>query len=303
MNKMKQNNTKQNVAQPFVSIITPTYNRAHTLERLFESLKAQTDLDFEWIVIDDGSTDNTEDLVRSFSEQKQLFKILYHRQSNAGVCGASNSGLERVRGEMVFLLGSDDMLTSNAIEIIREEESKISASKDFAGLAFSLVDEKGHIIGTRTKKPYIDTTTLHLNRYNIRGDKVQVYYSDILTRYRFPEFEGEPHQETAVVFYQIGKQGFKLRWFNKEIYIAEYSPGGLTRSGDSVFKSSPRGRAQYISLLMTINTSFIQRCLLQSLYARQIYNYKNLKKATSELEGGNIIEMYIGVFIRKLFRK
>ena len=303
MNKMKQNNTKENVAQPFVSIITPTYNRAHTLERLFESLKAQTATDFEWIVIDDGSTDGTEDLVDSFLEQEQLFKISYYKQSNAGVCGAFNSGLECVRGKMTLLLGSDDMLTPDAIDSIKKEELNISNLEGFAGVAFSLLDERGALIGTRTKKPYVDATTLELKKYNIKGDKVQVYYSDILTKFRFPEFENEPYQETAVVFYQIGMQGLKLRWLNKEIYIAEYSADGLTRSGDAVFKSSPRGRAQYISLLMTINTSFIQRCLLQSLYARQIYNYKNLKKATSELEGGNIIEMYIGVFIRKLFRK
>lgn len=303
MNKRKQNNTKENVAQPFVSIITPTYNRAHTLERLFESLKAQTDTDFEWIVIDDGSTDDTPKKIKEFMKEKPAFVIKHHRQENKGMHIAFNRGLDYVAGKMVFLLGSDDMLTLNAIEIIRKEELNISRLKNFAGLAFSLVDENGQIIGTRTKEPFIDTTTLELKKYNIKGDKCQVYYSNILTEYRFPEFDDEKFQEMAYVFYQIGKEGLRLRWFNKEIYVAEYSQDGMTKAGDARYKGSPKGMALYTSLLMTINTSFIQRCLLQSLYARQIYNYKNLKKATSELEGGNIIEMYIGVFIRKLFRK
>lgn len=300
---MKQKNNETAINRPFVSIITPTYNRAHTLERLFASLKAQTDLDFEWIVIDDGSTDDTPKKIKEFMKEKPAFIIKRHRQENKGMYVAVNRGLDCVKGKMVFLLGSDDMLTKNAVEVIKKEELSISGLKNFAGLAFSLVDENEQVIGTRTKESFIDATTLELKKYNINGDKCQVYYSNILTKFRFPEFENEKYQDMAYVFYQIGQQDLKLRWYNREIYIAEYSFGGLTKLGDLKYKNSPKGRAKFISLLMSLDAAFLQRCLLQSLYARQIYNYKNLKKATSELEGGNIIEMYIGVFIRKLFRK
>lgn len=291
---------KNTSKKPFVSILTPTYNRAHTLRRLFDSLQSQTDNDFEWIVIDDGSIDDTSELIKSFQKDNPKFNIVYKKKSNGGMHTAVNAGFEVARGKMIFLLGSDDMLKSNAIETIKIKEESIAGKNGFAGIAFSLVDENGCDIGARPIGEYLDASTLELKKNGLSGDKMQVYYSDIICTYRYPEFEGEKFMEMAYVFFQIANKGYNLRWFNEAIYVAEYSEGGMTTAGDGRFKGSPQGMALYTSFLLKNNTNYLKGCLIQSLYARQLYDYKNLRQASAELEGGSLVQMYIGVGIRKL---
>lgn len=288
---------------PFVSIYTPTYNRKHTLPRLYESLLSQTDHDFEWVIIDDGSTDGTEELIRGYIRDTKQFKIRYKKPPNKGMHFAVNAALDIVEGYMTFVIGSDDFLTNNAVERIKVKERGIRDDKRFAGIVFCLDDVEGQPIGSRSSSEYIDAAVTEVKKYNITGDKVQVYYTELLTKHRVPEFDGEKFSEMSLLFCAVADDGYKLRWHNEVIYIAEYSEGGLTKSGDQKYKISPRGRALYINSLMKRSNNYFEKCLLQSLYARQIYGYKNLRQAVKDLESATYVQMFIGVVIRRALGK
>lgn len=109
-----------------ITLFTPTYNRAYVLETLYRSIQRQTFRDFEWIVVDDGSTDNTEDLVNSWMEEKNFFPIRYYKQANGGKCRAINWGLDLAEGELFFIMDSDDYLTDDAMETVVKWESTIA---------------------------------------------------------------------------------------------------------------------------------------------------------------------------------
>ena len=113
-----------------ITILTPTYNREGTLRKLFESLQKQTSKDFEWIVIDDGSKDNTEALVKEFIDKAEGYPVTYLKQENSGKHVALNNGIGKAQGELIFIVDSDDWLSDNAVETILEYREKYSAQKE-----------------------------------------------------------------------------------------------------------------------------------------------------------------------------
>ena len=121
----------------FCSICTPTYNRKNLLENLYRSLLAQTDNDFEWIVIDDGSEDDTEEYMQKILKENNKFEIRYYKQKNGGKHRAVNKGIEIAKGQVFAIVDSDDVLIENAVEKIKKGFSEIKeVNKKFAGVAF-----------------------------------------------------------------------------------------------------------------------------------------------------------------------
>ena len=108
-----------------LTVCTPTYNRAHTLPRLYESLVRQTSQDFEWLVVDDGSTDNTRELVDGWVAEGRI-RIRYVYKENGGKPSAHNLGVRMAAGELFFCVDSDDYLTDNAVEVIRNNSEKLT---------------------------------------------------------------------------------------------------------------------------------------------------------------------------------
>ena len=98
-----------------ITVFTPTYNRAYIIKNLFNSLKNQTFQNFEWIIVDDGSTDNTEEVVKEWLNESLFFKIKYHKQKNGGKHTAINKGLELASGDVFFIIDSDDYITNDAL--------------------------------------------------------------------------------------------------------------------------------------------------------------------------------------------
>lgn len=223
-----------------VSIFTPTYNRSHTLERLYESIVNQTDKDFEWIIVDDGSEDNTELLVRQWIGIKEI-NIVYKKVNNGGKHRAINNGIDMANGELFFIVDSDDILTEDSIEKIKKWESTIADKENFAGIAGLKGYNENKSIGTTFKGEYFDCTSLERDKYNIKGDKAEVFYTRVLRRNKFPEFEGEKFITESTIWYKIANLGLKIRWFNEVIYIAEYRNDGLTNQGDTLFLRNPKG--------------------------------------------------------------
>lgn len=226
------------ITAPLISIVTPTYNRAHLLRNCYESLLKQTDLDFEWILVDDGSTDDTASVAASF--QTDLFRIHYIRKENGGKHTALNTSMEYIRGEYVLILDSDDYLTPDAVSAVRREWLKYSNKHDVAILTFL----KGSSVSDpNCTGPIADVPVdiLRYKRHIIHStDCCEVIRSDIFKRFPFPVFEGERFLSEGVLWNRVALE-YKCVYVNEVIYICEYLEGGLTKSGRAMRIRNPHG--------------------------------------------------------------
>ena len=167
-----------------VTVFTPTYNRAYIIDKLYKSLLAQTDKNFEWVVVDDGSTDNTEKYFKEILEQNSPFSITYVRQSNGGKHRAINRGVQLARGELFFIVDSDDYLLEDAIEKLIQWCNGLDNSKKWAGVSGA----KGYssercVGGVFDGAQYIDAKNSQRSKYNLYGDKAEAYFTEILKKY------------------------------------------------------------------------------------------------------------------------
>lgn len=212
-----------------LTICTPTYNRAKTLGRLYTSLTIQTSKQFEWLVIDDGSTDETEKVVESFIHEKKI-EIRYYKQENQGKHVAVNKGVEKAKGLYFFIVDSDDWLPDSSVEQILELFNSIANKEKYAGVAGVKAYSNEKIVGKTFLEEHVDCTSLQRRKYNILGDKAEVFYTDVLRRFPFPVFKGEKFLTESVVWYRIAKAGYKIRWTNKKVYFCEYLDEGLSHT-------------------------------------------------------------------------
>lgn len=215
---------------PFITILTPTYNRASLLPRLFDSLLRQTNKDFEWIVVDDGSTDDTRDVVANLKEKcGGAFPMGYVYKANGGKHMAINIGAERARGELLFIADSDDLLTDDALETVANSWHDISDDKSFAGIAgLDITMDTREVIGSGLPQEHIDCNAIDIRyRHHVTGDMKEVFRTEVLREFPFPEFAGERFCPEQLVWFRMARR-YRLRYINKPIYIADYQPDGIT---------------------------------------------------------------------------
>lgn len=235
-----------------ITVFTPTYNRAKLLPDLYESLKRQTCKDFEWVIVDDGSTDDTESLVKQWIPQAD-FSICYTKKENGGKQRAVNLGVQKAKGEYFFIVDSDDILTDNAVETALKWFDTIKDEKGFGGIGGQKGYKNGKAIGDSFDGVYLDATSLERAKYRITGDKAEIFYTDVLKKFPFPEFEGEKFVPEALVYNRIAQAGYKLRWFNEIVYLAEYLPDGYSANVDRLLISNWQGYSLYVKELMQSN--------------------------------------------------
>jgi glycosyltransferase involved in cell wall biosynthesis len=171
------------------TVFTPTFNRAATLERVYESLKSQTLRDFEWLIVDDGSVDDTADLVRKW-QQEADFPIRYTFQQNEGKHVAFNQGVRQARGELFLTFDSDDACVPQALERFKHhwESIPIRQRERFSAVTALCVDQHGRLIGSRFPYDVTDSNTLEIiYRYKVKGEKWGFQRTDVLRNYPFPE--------------------------------------------------------------------------------------------------------------------
>lgn len=215
---------------PFITILTPTYNRASLLPRLFDSLLRQTNKDFEWIVVDDGSTDDTREVVANLKEKcGGAFPMGYVYKANGGKHMAINIGAERARGELLFIADSDDLLTDDALETVANSWHDISDDKSFAGIAgLDIAMDTREVIGSGLPQEHIDCNAIDIRyRHHVTGDMKEVFRTEVLREFPFPEFAGERFCPEQLVWFRMAWR-YRLRYINKPIYIADYQPDGIT---------------------------------------------------------------------------
>lgn len=215
---------------PFITILTPTYNRASLLPRLFDSLLRQTNKDFEWIVVDDGSTDDTREVVANLKEKcGGAFPMDYVYKANGGKHMAINMGVTRAQGELFFIVDSDDLLTDDALETVANSWHDISDDKSFAGIAgLDIAMDTREVIGSGLPQEHIDCNAIDIRyRHHVTGDMKEVFRTEVLREFPFPEFAGERFCPEQLVWFRMARR-YRLRYINKPIYIADYQPDGIT---------------------------------------------------------------------------
>ena len=276
-----------------LTIFTPTYNRGYIIKELHKSLLEQTNKNFEWIVIDDGSNDNTNILFKNILSCDNGFDVTYKYIENGGKHKAINRGIDIARGEYFMIVDSDDKLRNNAVEKIYSWIKSIENEEKFAGIAGfrGFTDEKknGVFPSEYIEKGYIDCTNLEREKYNLLEDKAEVYNLNILKQYKFPEFVGEKFIPEAIDWNDIANDGFKIRWFNEIIYIGNYLEDGLTRS-KNLIQSNFNGYREYVYKELGFRQNFFKKVKLTIILAREAQKKgNNLKRILDKIKGINFI--------------
>lgn len=220
-----------------ITVFTPSYNRAKLLPRLFESLTKQTFGSFEWIIVDDGSGDETRDLVRQFATT--VFPVRYYYQENAGKHFAINRGVKEASGALFFILDSDDMIPEDALAIVAAKYETLKDKSSIGGVAGRKAYFDGNLIGSSigVNEEIMNVFEFRYKR-KITGDMCEVFKTSVLKEFPFPEIKGEKFCPEALVWNRIGTK-YPLLWFNEAVYLAEYQPEGLTARIFEVRKKAP----------------------------------------------------------------
>ena len=198
------------------TIFTATYNRALLLSKLYNSLLNQTYKNFEWIIVDDGSTDGTKNTINKFIKDKKI-NIKYYFQENAGKHRAINKGIDLAVGKYFFIVDSDDYLPNDSLEIYEKYILKID-DDEYAGLVGLKAYNLNKIIGKTFNGKELDILNYERKKYGIFGDKAEIYKTEILKKFKFPEYKNEKFLNEAIVWNEIALNGYKLKFINEITY-------------------------------------------------------------------------------------
>lgn len=223
-----------------LTVFTPTYNRAHTLDRLYDSLLQQTLTSFCWLVVDDGSTDETEGLINSYIAEGKI-DIRYYKQQNGGKQRAHNRGVELCDTELFLCLDSDDYLTKDAVSSILMCWDSVNDKGEVSGILAQKGINEQKIMGT-VFPAQIDRCSLwDLNhKYRFKGETALIYRADVLKSYLFPVAPGEKFISESYVYDQID-QLYQMVLLPRVVMICEYLPDGYTRNNRRTTRNNPIG--------------------------------------------------------------
>lgn len=226
--------------EPILTVFTPTYNRAHTLPRTYQSLLTQTCKDFIWLVVDDGSTDGTADLVQRWQKEENGFSIEYIYKENGGMHTAHNTAYENITTELNTCIDSDDMMPPEAVEKILDRWASIDQEK-YAGIMGLDSDFNGTIIGSRFPENLLESTVSGYYASGGSGDKKLVYRTDIMKRCpQYPVFNGEKYVSLSYK-YLLTDQKFKMNVLNEVLCNVEYQEDGSSNTMWMNYLNNPKG--------------------------------------------------------------
>ena len=248
-----------------ISIITPTYNRANLLHKAYESLKQQTKQNFEWIIVDDGSKDNTIEVVENFISEKCI-DIKYYYKENGGKHTAVNLGVSNANGTLLLILDSDDSLSVDAVETINSDWKLYSKDSKICGLSYNRRLENLNKKSEKFAEKYIVSNHISF-RYNnnFLQDRVEVYRTDVMKKYPFPVFECERFLSEAIVWTTIA-YSYDTVYIDKNIYNCKYLSNGLTANSIKARVNNPKGATANYAIMMKKPFKFYLRIKYSKLY-------------------------------------
>ncbi len=244
-----------------LTIFTPTFNRAVKLQKLYNSLKSQATEEFEWLIIDDGSTDETESVVGGFIQDKSV-AIRYFRQENGGKHRAYNKALELSRGKYFFCVDSDDWLADGAVRDLVDACKE--SGKEYFIVAYK-EDEQGNLLSSRF--PNVSDCTLRelSDKYRCGGEYSLIFPIESARRFPFPTFDGEGFITESVVYDRIGAV-VRAKLLPKVVTVCEYQENGLTNNLNRIMKENPAGYCLYFMQRIDVAPSFKERVATAGKY-------------------------------------
>ena len=252
-----------------ITVFTPTYNRAYILPKLYESLCNQTCKDFEWLVVDDGSTDETFLLLEKWKAERKI-NVNYQFKQNGGLNSAYNFAVSMTNNEIFFRVDSDDSIKKNAIEEIKSNWHLVKDNENLCGLVFLSVYKDGKIVG---KHPFNKNTESNFfeyrNKFGAIGDRAEVIKTAVLKKYPFPKFGNEEFCPEGLMWNRIAKN-YNAIYLNIPIYEREYIADSITTNVVATLKKNAIGATAYYSELLNMRprfSYFIKNSLLFWRYA------------------------------------
>lgn len=232
-----------------LTVFTPAYNRAYTLPRCYESLKKQYCKDFLWLIIDDGSTDNTAELVRQWQKADNGFEIRYIYKENGGMHTAHNTAYDNIDTELNVCIDSDDFMADDAVSKIIDKWEKVK-NQGYAGIIGLDADLNGKVIGKGFPKDLKETTLVGYYANGGKGDKKLVYRTDIIKKYPpYPIFDGEKYFSLGYK-YRLIDQDYKLAVLNDVLVNVDYQPDGSSATMWKQYIKNPKGFAEWRRICM-----------------------------------------------------
>lgn len=261
---------------PKITIFTPTYNRSYTLNRLYNSLVNQTCKDFEWIIVDDGSTDDTKKIVTDWISESE-FKIKYFYQENSGKHIAHNFGVENSSAPLFTCLDSDDWFYDNTIEKILSLSKEIKEQK-YCGIIGLDTYENNDVIGSSFPEGLLyDTWKNIIFKHKLQGDKAIIFKTEILKRFPFPN-NTDKHMPPSYQLFKMGEEHLFLL-SNEHLKYVEYLPDGITSNIRKQYEKAPNNYAEYRLLMMELSVGIkfkIKNIILFNV--AKIYTFKKMKE-------------------------
>lgn len=212
-----------------ITVFTPTYNRAYILPRTYESIKRQYYSDLEWVVMDDGSSDNTKALIEQW-QQEGIVTIRYYQQKNQGRFAAYNNVKKHFKGELVAFLDSDDYFLDGCIQKIADTWNSVSNQSELSGIICYIETTDGKLVGTEFPEHLKSERIYTLyDKYKMKGDKFLVFRNDLIQKYEYPLFTGEKFSGDSILFNRINDE-CPMLLLREKLYFREYLDDGLTKN-------------------------------------------------------------------------
>jgi len=233
-----------------LTVFTPTYNRAYCLHNCYESLKRQTSKDFVWLIIDDGSTDGTKDMIEKWIEE-EIIEICYHWQKNQGMHGAHNTAYQLIETELNVCIDSDDYMPDDAVKKILTFWNQFGSNK-VSGMIGLDSDSDGRIIGTNLPMHLKQSRLFDLyNKHGVTGDKKLVYRTELTKQFPYPLFSNERYVGLAYKYHMLDKK-YKMLLMNEVLCCVEYLPDGSSLNMLNQYIKNPKGFAFYRKEMMKL---------------------------------------------------
>lgn len=292
-----------------ITVFTPTYNRAKLLKNCYQSLLQQTTTNFIWLIIDDGSTDNTQEVVHKWINESKI-SIRYYKQNNSGKHVAYNTAVKLCNTETFICIDSDDYLVKNAIEIIENEWDAIKNNNQVVGLGLLKQYSNGTVVGTQMPNGLKYSTIYDLyEKYKFKGDIALAFKTAIIKNYLFPTFKGEKFVGESVVYDQLSQE-YTIKLVNKVIYIGEYLADGYTQNVETLYKENMNGYIFFLEQRVKFAKTKREKISVIAYYISECWriHYKNWNqnpqyKPFIKLALPKAIILYLKVRIKQLLMK
>ena len=285
-----------------ITVFTPSYNRKKELENLYISLLKQKKANFEWLIVDDGSKDETKEYIESLKKENKI-TINYIYKANGGKQSAYNLGLKKAKGDIFLCIDSDDILKENILEIIEKDFDKINDNHEIAGIMYiqGYISDKDKIIGTVFQEDDLIATYYDIyNKYKVTGDKLIILKTKVAQEYYFPIISGEKFVPEALIFNRISLK-YKFICKNTIAAYKEYLDTGYSNNYFGLVKKNPQGNSLYFKEAYNMNPSLynVYGYILFSLYANKKLKII-LKDHPAKIK---IILLYIPTYLISIIRR